>query len=75
MKKMLLLFFLLSVSGCWRYNDDQLTKEDKKIINKLQNKNPIYYFKKTNCKVMSIQNIIFGSESIICDYAIYDISK
>jgi len=75
MKKMLLLFFLLSVSGCFKYSNEPLTEEDKNIIEKLQNKKPMYYIKKTNCKIVSIGNGRLNKNNIICDYAVYDISK
>ena len=72
---MFLLFFLLSVSGCFKYSNEQLTEEDKNIIEKLQNKKPMYYIKKTNCKIVSIGNGRLNKDNIICDYAIYDTSK
>ena len=75
MKKMFLLFFLLSVSGCWRYSSEPLTEEDKNIIEKLQNKKPMYYIKKTNCKIVAVGSGMADKRNIICDYMIYDTSK
>ena len=75
MKKVFLLFFLLSVSGCFEYSSEPLTEEDKNIIEKLQNKKSMYYIKKTNCKIVAVGSGLAGGEGIICDYMIYDISK
>ena len=73
-KKMyLLIIATLLLGGCWRYNDDDITKQDKNIVAELQGKKAKYYFKKTNCKLMSIWSSIFHAESIVCDYKIYEL--
>lgn len=71
MKKVFLLFFLLSVGGCSDGCGEQPATEDTYIIKKIQQKKPMYYIKKTNCKIVLIRGGVH-KRNIICDYAIYD---